>query len=360
MPNYSIGGINRYIVDLCKAQNESKKLQSDIYVLNAKHEAWKEKVADIGCNIYEGKFQPKDINFARINSFCIIKEKYDVINWHVPFPTLMLACIGDSKKHVYTHHSVLGTGRTKSFMDFLKWGIFKWLINGIFDAQIFNSDFTRQFWKSRGLCTRVEKLVYNPITPMIQSQGESMVCEKWPQLGKMFVVGTACSMVRCKRLDLLINAFNCICKECRESVLFLVGDGPERSNLEKLVEARNLCEHVVFAGYQTEVADFINAMDVFVSSSVGETFGLAVGEAMSLGKPAICLSDGGGVCEVVGCDSGNVVSTESELAFRLKYYMEKKQKLGSCEMLSNVERVKKFAMNEVVNKYVDVYSMVLN
>lgn len=360
MPNYSIGGINRYVMDLCTALNECDGIQADIFVLNGETGPWKELVARKTSNVYEGNFRPMDIRFSRIKAFSEIKAKYDIVNWHIPFPTLMMTCIGDSKCHVYTHHSILGAGRKQSALAPLKWKLFKIIINTVFDAQVFNSNFTRKFWKSRGLYTREEELVYNPIVPLMPSEESGGLLEKWPQLGTKFVVGTACSMVGCKRLNLLIDA----CAEffCydSEAVLLLVGDGPERERLEVKVREKNIQDKVIFSGFQPEVVDFIQVMDVFVSTSVGETFGLAVGEAMSLGKPAICFSDGGGVCEVVGSESGNIVSDSLALAERLAYYSELKRRQGSCESAAYEDRVKIFSMQMVVEKYIELYEKLIN
>ena len=91
---------------------------------------------------------------------------------------------------------------------------------------------------------------------------------------------------------MLIKAFHEVLKK-KSARLVLVGDGPERKNLEK--EARNLklSNYIFFAGYQENPYKFMRESDVFVSSSRSEGFGIVLVEALSLGVSIVstdCLA----------------------------------------------------------------------
>ncbi|HEU4346679.1 MAG TPA: glycosyltransferase [Actinoplanes sp.] len=86
-----------------------------------------------------------------------------------------------------------------------------------------------------------------------------------------------------KRFDRLIRAIG----EVPGAVLLLVGDGSARSALERLAVIERVADRVVFAGAVGHVREMLCAMDVFVSPSEHESFGLAVLEALAAGLPTL-------------------------------------------------------------------------
>jgi glycosyltransferase involved in cell wall biosynthesis len=80
--------------------------------------------------------------------------------------------------------------------------------------------------------------------------------------------------------------------------ILLAGEGPHRSDLEREVRARGLQNTVRFLGRRTDVPELITLASVLVLPSLAESFGFALVEAMSLGKPAVA-STAGGIPEVV-------------------------------------------------------------
>jgi 1,2-diacylglycerol 3-alpha-glucosyltransferase len=75
--------------------------------------------------------------------------------------------------------------------------------------------------------------------------------------------------------------------------LLVVGDGPDRANLESLAQARNVAHKVIFTGMVPpgEVAAYYRMGDIFVSASQSETQGLTYVEALASGVPALCRKD---------------------------------------------------------------------
>jgi len=100
-----------------------------------------------------------------------------------------------------------------------------------------------------------------------------------------------------KNLNTLLLAFaNTVKATGSDWKLLLVGDGPERSNLEKLAGDAGIADQLIFAGafpwYQ--VPDWLAQSDVLVLPSKSEPWGLVVNEAMVCGMPVI-------VSETCGC-----------------------------------------------------------
>lgn len=71
--------------------------------------------------------------------------------------------------------------------------------------------------------------------------------------------------------------------------LALAGDGPEKANLERLVQELDVFDRVVFLGKVTEVDVLLAQSSIFVLPSYLEGFPNALCEAMSAGLPCICF-----------------------------------------------------------------------
>ena len=99
-------------------------------------------------------------------------------------------------------------------------------------------------------------------------------------------------------------------------VLFIVGDGPYRKNLEDLTKKLNLCGKVVFFGQAdpNDVSSYYHACDVFLSSSKSETQGLCYAEALSSHIPIIARKDD--AIRGVVIDGANGFQYENEDEFR--------------------------------------------
>jgi glycosyltransferase involved in cell wall biosynthesis len=107
------------------------------------------------------------------------------------------------------------------------------------------------------------------------------------------VIGTLGRLVEVKRQDLLISALAELRKTMSEARLLMVGDGPERGQLERTAERHGVAEFVHFAGYQAQPADYLDAMDVFALTSRHEGLPLALLEAWASGLPVVSSAVGG-------------------------------------------------------------------
>ena len=99
-----------------------------------------------------------------------------------------------------------------------------------------------------------------------------------------------------KRVEDVIQIFKKV-YEKTPSKLLLIGDGPERHNLEELCRKIGLCHEVRFLGKQDAVEELLAVSDLFIMPSASESFGLAALEAMACEVPVIS-SNAGGLPEV--------------------------------------------------------------
>ena len=72
-----------------------------------------------------------------------------------------------------------------------------------------------------------------------------------------------------------------------DAYLWLVGDGEERGNLEKLAADLGVSKRVRFAGWQKDTRPFLAASDIFVMASSHEPLGNVILEAWAQGTPVV-------------------------------------------------------------------------
>jgi L-malate glycosyltransferase len=100
-----------------------------------------------------------------------------------------------------------------------------------------------------------------------------------------------------KRVDAVVDVFRRIRQEASARLL-LIGDGPDRTTVERRVEEYGLNDHVVFVGEERDPLRWLSVADLFLLPSAQESFGLAALEAMACAVPVIS-SNVGGLPEIV-------------------------------------------------------------
>ncbi len=92
-----------------------------------------------------------------------------------------------------------------------------------------------------------------------------------------------------KNVDVVIKAINILIKKGYDIKLIIVGDGPAKEELEKLVKLLRIERFVTFTGAinRDNLITYYHNADVFVTASTIETQGIVVLEAMATGMPII-------------------------------------------------------------------------
>jgi glycosyltransferase involved in cell wall biosynthesis len=142
------------------------------------------------------------------------------------------------------------------------------------------------------------------------------------------LIGTAGRLVPVKGLDYLLKATPIMLERSSGLKVLIVGEGPERTNLERLASQWGIDSKVIFAGQREDVYDLISAMDLFVLPSLSEGIPMALLEALALGVPVLA-SHVGGIPEVlVQGQTGLLVPPRDEkaLADACLYLLENKEK----------------------------------
>lgn len=139
-------------------------------------------------------------------------------------------------------------------------------------------------------------VVPNPVdVERIRRAGEEAITtEEFPHGGKSIIaVGR---LVHLKGFDLLIRAFARLQPSLHAS-LVIIGEGDQRSALERLIAELGLNGRVALAGRQANPWKYMARADVVALASRSEAFPNVIGEALALGRPIIATSCSPGVAD---------------------------------------------------------------
>ncbi len=108
-----------------------------------------------------------------------------------------------------------------------------------------------------------------------------------------FVVGWVGRMTGVKRTDDVVRAFATLRARDVDACLCIVGDGPDREQVERRAHELGVIRDCLFLGYQEDVARFFAVFDAFVLSSVNEGTPVVAIEALAAARPVVATRVGG-------------------------------------------------------------------
>ena len=164
-----------------------------------------------------------------------------------------------------------------------------------------------------------------------------------------------------KRVSDTIRILEQVIKEVPAKLL-LVGDGPDRSECERLCRQLGLCDHVKFLGKQDALVEILTASDIFLIPSQSESFGLAALEAMSCGIPVVSSSVGG-LPELIRHNETGFIAEIGDIDRMAKYVVDLLTNDRKYELFSQNSRnraVNVFDKSKVIPLYEEHYNTILN
>jgi glycosyltransferase involved in cell wall biosynthesis len=230
--------------------------------------------------------------FFGLATLKLIIEKWDKIDVdHMPFFPLYfvkLVCLIKGKNMMATWHEVWGKEYWKKYlgrMGTLAYLVEKYAVN-LPDKIISISDHTTEKLKIQLNCAR-------DITTIPIGVDIKKIVEIKPNKNTSDLI-YAGRLLSHKNIDVLISATAEIKKENKKIKVTIIGDGPEKKNLEKQVSRLKLNNNVIFLGNvatDNEVYGFIKSAKLLVIPSSREGFGVVAIEAFACGVPVITVDE---------------------------------------------------------------------
>lgn len=191
------------------------------------------------------------------------------------------------------------------------------------------------------------KVIYNPVSMPSLDFGKEISEEKFTLLsvGRLHPVKNQKDLIGATQY--LDNNF----KEC-----LIYGEGKEEFFLKSLALEKNVSEKFVFKGYQNDIYEkLIGKKLILINTSISETFGNSVLEAMYCGIPVIVASSANGPVEII--EEGQYgliydIDNPEDLASKIKYMSNKKNYDYYSGMAK--ARASRFRLDMVVDEYFSV------
>jgi glycosyltransferase involved in cell wall biosynthesis len=124
------------------------------------------------------------------------------------------------------------------------------------------------------------------------------------------LIGCVGRLVPIKDLPTLFRAMVVVRRSQPDAILLVVGDGPERQNLELEAYKLGLSPNIRFLGFRRDLDRIYADIDIAVNSSINEGTPVALIEAMSAGVPVVATSVGGTPDLLLNGLLGKLVSPE--------------------------------------------------
>lgn len=163
-----------------------------------------------------------------------------------------------------------------------------------------------------------------------------------------------------KGIHHLLAAFARVREANPDVVLRIGGDGPERQRLERLADTLGITGSVEFLGALTreKVAEQVSRAQVLVHPSQYETFGVAIIEALALGKPVIATRCGGPDAIVTPHDGMLVPVGDEQVLTEAMWTM--RERIGDYDA-AGIRRacLARFGERAVVERLTQVYAGVI-
>jgi L-malate glycosyltransferase len=163
-----------------------------------------------------------------------------------------------------------------------------------------------------------------------------------------------------KRFDLLLDQFKLFQDFNKPSQLLIIGDGPLRDELQQKVKQLKLDKCVTFTGALTrsEVQKYLSMSHVLVSTSIFETFGMTLVEALACGIPVITTNTGGSESIMTDDRFGYMVSENAtDFYHKMNDIYSKYQQIRPEQIREKA--YEKFSEEKVIKKINEVYQRLL-
>lgn len=166
-----------------------------------------------------------------------------------------------------------------------------------------------------------------------------------------------------KNLEVIIKAISVVIKSIPQCKLIIIGDGPHKESLQKLVKKLELEKNIIFKGYATseEKMKMVSESNAMLFPSTIEGFGLVILEAFSQNKPVL-VSNIRPMSDIINHEkTGFVLDSNdekiwAEYILRLVKNPQESQKMGEN---GNQELKTKYNQEIFYQRLISMYQSVL-
>ncbi|GBC93342.1 N-acetyl-alpha-D-glucosaminyl L-malate synthase [bacterium HR15] len=218
----------------------------------------------------------------------------------------------------------------------------------------------RQFWRR---WTQVDEERFVVIPNGVDTSVFRPVSDKLTQKKQLsipsnkIIVGLVAYFKDVKNLPLFVEVAEQVLRQGADAHFVLVGDGPERPNIEKIIRQKALQAHFTLPGLCDAPLPWYQAFDILLLTSYTEALPLTILEAAACGVPAVA-TDVGGVRDVVVHGETGFIAPSGDAACLAHWVRlltgqaSLRQQMGQAAR----ERVLRlFSLERMVQGYIDLF-----
>ena len=184
--------------------------------------------------------------------------------------------------------------------------------------------------------------------------------ERIKELGERSDIIFAGRLIKEKNVDVLIKAIEMVRQKIPDIKCIIIGDGPEKRNLERLVRDLEMEDNVKFTGFldsHDEVISYMKSSKIFVLPSTREGFGIVALEANACGLPVVTVNHiRNAASDLIKNDENGYVCelSEEDIAGKILMGMDRRADMKRrC-----IESAKRYDWGEIVKSIENVYDEV--
>ena len=356
----TFGGGERHLVDLCRGLTERGH---EVFVVLRPSNVWQERLDFLPPeNIFHSSIRNAFGIFSaqKIANF-VNRKKVEIVHAHVArdyIPASLVCRISKNAKFVLTRHVLFPM---KSFNKFALRNLTRAI--AVSNAVEMN---LRNIFPAEKI-----KIISNGInTKTLTDQNRQKLREEFRFLHNIpfdaHVVGTIGELKELKGQRDFVLAANETAKSIDNSFFVVVGKDNSknqqfRRDLKRLVKVFNLKERFLFLDWVEDMQTLLAALDIFVSASHSESFGLAILEAMA-NKTAIVATETEGAKEILrDRETALLVSLKEpvKLAEAVKTLLDGSEKRAFLAKNAQIFAEKHFSLDEMIDKTENLYREIL-
>lgn len=177
--------------------------------------------------------------------------------------------------------------------------------------------------------------------------------EVLPNNVKLYYLG---ALLKRKNVHKVISMVKSLNKKGYNIKLTIIGNGPYEENINKIIDVNSkFVNRMDWIKDKNNLLEIINAQDIFIMTSVNETFGLVYIEAMSQGKPIIYTKN----------DGIYNYFKEGEVGYAIDPYNINELERSIIDICNDYENIsdnciiksKEFNWNDISIKYINLYNL---
>jgi len=174
-------------------------------------------------------------------------------------------------------------------------------------------------------------------------------------------IGILAVLRKFKRHDLFVEMACEVSKQFPETVFLIAGDGPQKENIKRLIEAKNLQKQIKMLGHINEPAKFLSALDLFVlTSDSGEGVPQAIIQALMMRLPVV-TTDVGSVGDLHCEDNFILISRNNtdSLVANVKHLIKDKRLRQKYSERARNYIMKNFSETVMTDRLLHLYNLIL-